>query len=149
VGGAKHLAVYQASGRLYSLVHQGGPHTHKHAGTEIWVYDLAKHERVQRIEVVGPGITWMGVPIELGRDWVWPFDRMAEWLLARLSMGADAVLVSQGDEPLLVTSSTSSGGLAIYDARTGEFRRRVYSGNMTNLGLELTSGWGQSPGGGR
>jgi methylamine dehydrogenase heavy chain len=149
IGGTRHLAVHQASGRLYSLVHQGGPDTHKHAGTEIWVYDLARHERVQRIEVASPGITWMGVPIEIGKGWVWPFDRMAEWLMSKASMGADAVLVSQDDTPLLITGAAGSGGLAIYDALTGAFQRRVYSGNLANLGLELTSGWAQPTGGGR
>lgn len=146
IGGARHLAVHQASGRLYSLVHQGGPDTHKHAGTEIWVYDLARRERVQRIPVAGAGITWMGVPIELGKGWIWPFDRMAEWLIAKVSMGADAVLVSQDDAPLLVTSSAGSGGLAIYDARTGEFQRRVFSGNLANLGWQPTAGWAQLSG---
>ena len=41
IGGTRHLAVHQATGRLYSLVHQGGPDTHKDAGSELWVYDLA------------------------------------------------------------------------------------------------------------
>jgi len=149
IGGTRHLAVHEASGRLYSLVHQGEPDTHKHAGTEIWVYDLVRHERVQRIEVANPGITWMGVPIEIGSGWIWPFDRLAEWVLSKVSMGADTVMVSQGDAPILVTSAAGSGGMAIYDAHSGEFQRRVYSGNLANLGLQLTSGWAQSEGASR
>ena len=38
----QHLAVHQKSGRLYSLMHQGGPDTHKEPGTELWIYDLAR-----------------------------------------------------------------------------------------------------------
>jgi methylamine dehydrogenase heavy chain len=141
IGGTRHLAVHEATGRLYSLVHQGGPDTHKDAGSEIWVYDLAKRERVQRIEVASAGLTFMGYPIEIGKDWIWPFDRLAAWLLSLLSMGADEVLVSQDARPLLVTTSEGSSGLAIYDAQSGEFLRRVYSGNIANLGLALPDGW--------
>ena len=49
IGGAQHLAVHAASGRLYVLVHRGGRDTHKQPGTEVWVYDLATRRRVQRI----------------------------------------------------------------------------------------------------
>ena len=52
IGGAQHLAVHAASGRLYALMHQGGPDSHKDAGTEVWVYDLAKKTRVQRFPVL-------------------------------------------------------------------------------------------------
>jgi methylamine dehydrogenase heavy chain len=31
IGGGQHLAVHGASGRLFALVHQGGPDTHKQA----------------------------------------------------------------------------------------------------------------------
>ena len=37
IGGQQHLAVHARSGRLYVLVHRGGPDTHKVAGTEVWV----------------------------------------------------------------------------------------------------------------
>ena len=46
------------------------------------------------------------------------------------------VAVTQDAEPLLVTASGFSGGLALYDARTGEFLRRVYSGNLTTVALQ-------------
>jgi methylamine dehydrogenase heavy chain len=41
IGGMQHLAVHQRSGRLYALVHRGGPDTHKEPGEEVWIYDLA------------------------------------------------------------------------------------------------------------
>ncbi len=141
VGGTQHLATHEATGRLYSLVHQGGPDTHKDAGSEIWVYDLATRERLQRIEVASSGLTFMGVPIEIGKDWIWPFNRLASWLMSLISMGADEVLVSQDAEPLLVTSAQGSGGLAVYDAQSGEFLRRVYTGNLANLGVQIPSNW--------
>ena len=30
-------------------MHRGGPETHKDPGKEVWVYDLARHARIQRI----------------------------------------------------------------------------------------------------
>ena len=48
-GGLQHLAVHGASGRLFAVVHQGGPETHKDPGEQVWVYDLASHKRVQTI----------------------------------------------------------------------------------------------------
>jgi methylamine dehydrogenase heavy chain len=46
-GGLQHLALHGASGRLFAIMHQGGPETHKDLGAEIWVYDLATHRRVK------------------------------------------------------------------------------------------------------
>ncbi len=48
-GGLQHLAVHAGSGRLFAIVHQGGPETHKDLGDQIWVFDLAAHKRVQTI----------------------------------------------------------------------------------------------------
>ena len=48
-GGLQHLAVHGASGRLFAVVHQGGPETHKEPGEQVWVYDLASRKRVQTI----------------------------------------------------------------------------------------------------
>jgi methylamine dehydrogenase heavy chain len=54
-GGMQHLAIHQGRRRLYSLMHQGGPDTHKDPGSEIWVYDLgAGGKRVQRITLEKP-----------------------------------------------------------------------------------------------
>jgi methylamine dehydrogenase heavy chain len=48
-GGLQHLAMHNASGRLFAIVHQGGPETRKDLGQQVWVYDLASHKRVQTI----------------------------------------------------------------------------------------------------
>jgi methylamine dehydrogenase heavy chain len=57
VGGTQHLSVHASSGRLYSLMHRGGADTHKDPGTEVWVYDVAKAQRLQRIRLRAPAIT--------------------------------------------------------------------------------------------
>jgi methylamine dehydrogenase heavy chain len=48
-GGLQHLALHRASGRLFAIMHRGGPETHKDPGTDIWVYDLPSHRRLQQI----------------------------------------------------------------------------------------------------
>jgi methylamine dehydrogenase heavy chain len=50
-GGMQHLALHSASRRLYSLMHVGNEDSHKDPGTEVWVYDLTKSRRVQRIKL--------------------------------------------------------------------------------------------------
>ncbi len=53
-GGLQHLALHAGSRRLYSLMHQGGPDSHKDPGSEVWVYDLGTRERTQRIALEAP-----------------------------------------------------------------------------------------------
>jgi len=135
IGGQQHLALHGPTGRLYSLVHQGGPDTHKQSGTELWVHDIAARRRVQRIPLRSPGFTYLGVPI--GLDWPWPFSRISDWLLGYFpDLGVGSVAVTQDQQPLLVTGSNFSGSLAVYDGLSGEFLRRVAPGNMTTLGLQ-------------
>ena len=50
-GGIQHLAVHEISGKLYSLVHQGGIDTHKDPGEDVWVYDLKTQKQVQKIKL--------------------------------------------------------------------------------------------------
>lgn len=142
IGGIQHLAVHQASGRLYSLMHRGGADTHKESGSELWVYDLETRERVQRIELRHPGFSFMGETIEFGKSWIWPFNRLSDWLLDYVvpNPGLDSVAVTQDDEPLLITGSQRSGSLAVYDARSGGFLRRVSSGNFTAYAVQAP--WG-------
>jgi methylamine dehydrogenase heavy chain len=141
IGGLQHLAAHGASQRLYVLVHQGGPDTHKDPGTEVWVYDLAARRRVQRIELAHPGLTFLGVPLDPGPRWGWLFD----WVVQRIfqsvpELGIDSIAVTQDASPRLVTVSSFSGGLACYDALSGELLRRVYTGNVTSGVLVAPSG---------
>jgi methylamine dehydrogenase heavy chain len=139
IGGTKHLAIHEPTGRFYSLVHQGPEDTHKSGGNEIWVYDLSERTRVQKIQLRNPGLTYLGAPMEFGQTWIWPFNRLYDGLL---SLAGDALVVEEinvtlDGAPLLVTAGNYSGSLAIYDALSGEFLRRVTTGNMTSIGVEL------------
>lgn len=48
-GGLQQLAAHAGLNRLYSIMHQGPLETHKDPGKEVWVYDLARHVRIQKI----------------------------------------------------------------------------------------------------
>jgi methylamine dehydrogenase heavy chain len=50
-GGLQQLAVHTGLNRLYSIMHQGPPETHKDPGREVWVYDLAQQKRIQKISM--------------------------------------------------------------------------------------------------
>jgi methylamine dehydrogenase heavy chain len=119
IGGAQHLAVHVASGRLYALMHQGGPDTHKEAGTEVWVYDLESRRRVQRIPVLNPIVSFMGQQVALGR-----FSR---WFLGKVlpNTGVERILVTQDEHPVLVASAAIPPAVMVHDAMTGAVVREV------------------------
>ncbi len=135
VGGRQLLAVHRESGRLYVLVHQGGPDTHKQHGSEAWVYDLESRTREQRIALRNPGLTYLGVSMGFGEDWIWPFNRIYDALLSLAPLGASSLAVTQGAEPILIAAGEFSGTLALHDASSGDFLRRITTGNTTNLAV--------------
>jgi methylamine dehydrogenase heavy chain len=118
IGGLQHLALHAPSGRLYSAVHQGEAGSHKDAGPEVWVYDLAQRARVQRIEV--GNLMWAFVRPRLGIE----AGGWADWLIgALLPGGADTLAVTGDDAPLLFAGERESGAVGVYDALTGEHLR--------------------------
>jgi methylamine dehydrogenase heavy chain len=145
IGGSQHLAVHEPSGRLYSLVHQGGVDSHKDPGGELWIYDLATGERVERLALRHPGFSILSEGFEFGESWPWPFHHLAGWLLDHVvpNPGLTVVAVTQDESPLLVTGTQFGGSIAVYDARTGAFLRRVASGNMTAHALVAPFGGGR------
>ena len=143
IGGIQHLAVNARTERLYSLMHQGGPHTHKEPGSELWVYDLGTRKRLERMPLSHPGLALLSETIEFGRDWPAPLDGLWDWMLDHVvpSPGIHQVAVTPDAKPLLVTGSQQGGSVAVYDAQSGELLRRVSSGNMTTHVLQAP--WGR------
>ena len=141
IGGLQHLAVHEPSGRLYALMHQGGPDGHKDPGTEVWVYDLATRERLERIELESPGLTLLGQATEFGQGWIWPFNRLYGALVGGVpEAGVASIQVTRDDAPLLATSNRAGGYVAVYDALSGDFRGRVLSGNLVAHSLQAPFG---------
>jgi methylamine dehydrogenase heavy chain len=133
IGGLQHSAAHQPSGRFYTLMHRGGPDTHKDPGEQVWIYDLAARRRIKTVKLVNPGLTIYGFPIEFGRTWIWPFNHLSDWLLDTFAPAAvSAIQVTQDDAPLLFTASQYSGALGVYDALSGDFIRRVQPTGWTS-----------------
>jgi len=141
-GGSQHLAVHEPTGRLYALMHQGGPDTHKDPGTELWVFDLASRRRLLRIPLRHPGIEILGESLAFGQDWPSPLDGLYDWLLDHVvpSPGIDRLAVTQDAQPLVVTSSERGGSLGVYDGLSGDFLRRIGSGSLSPSGLAAPFG---------
>jgi methylamine dehydrogenase heavy chain len=142
IGGLQHLAVHQGSGRMFALMHQGGPDTHKEPGSELWVFDLESRERLSRIALRHPGISFLSETIEFGADRAWPLRRLWEFALDHLIPfpGIQQVQVTQDDAPLLATGAQFGGSLGVYDARSGDLLRRVPTGNLATHVLQAP--WG-------
>jgi len=119
IGGIEHLALHESDDLLYSIVHQGGPGSHKDAGSEIWVYDLEKHARVRKIAVAN--LAAASLRPRLG----FRAGGAVDWVLTRVlpNPGADTVAVTRDAAPLLFTGQRESGAVGVYDARTGEHLR--------------------------
>lgn len=116
VGGIQHLALHRGSGRLYSLVHQGGRGSHKDAGSEIWVYDVEARERVAEFSApnVLPGFLRPLIGIGEG-GWA---DRVVRLLAP--NPGVHSIAVTQDEEPLLFARNRDIGNVAVVDGRSGE-----------------------------
>jgi methylamine dehydrogenase heavy chain len=125
IGGAQHLAVHGASGKLYALMHQGPVDSHKAAGTEIWVYDLAARRRLRRIPTLSPLASFVG--LQMGGPEAGGMARFVRWLVGRAApnLGVDAILVTQDAAPVLVAASVMPPAVTVYDAATGAVVREI------------------------
>jgi methylamine dehydrogenase heavy chain len=121
IGGPQHLALHAPSGRLFGLVNEGGDDAHKDPGKEVWVWDLAAHERVQQIGLRSPAASFVleqagGMP-----------GGAVDWLLQHLlpNDGVERIVVTQDAAPLLFAATGFPSTLAVYDATTGAHLRDV------------------------
>lgn len=137
IGGLQHLAVHEASGRLYALMHQGPKDTHKDPGTEVWVYDIEERKRVQRIQLPSPLVSFLADQAKLGPvDAIGLKARLARWILGATlpNPGVERIVVTQGDKPMLITSSGFPPTITLHDAETGKVVREI---SEPGLGFSL------------
>jgi methylamine dehydrogenase heavy chain len=130
IGGMQPLAVHGGNGRLYALMHQGGPESHKEPGTEVWVYEIAKHARALRIPLRNPAAAFLLEQIKEAPG------GLADWLLQRAlpNRGTERITVTPGESPQLFAATQFPPTLAVYDATSGEHLRDVPEvGIATNL----------------
>lgn len=118
-GGLQHLALHRPSGRLFSVVLQGGPGTHKDAGSQIWVYDVKTRERVQTIDP--PPLLAVFLRRMAGFDAGGIVDRILQTVIP--SPGVSSVVVTRDARPLLFVRHRETGAAAVFDALSGRLLR--------------------------
>ncbi|MEM7412377.1 MAG: amine dehydrogenase large subunit [Myxococcota bacterium] len=118
-GGLQPFALHRSTQRLFVLMHQGEPGTHKDAGAEIWTFDVAEQARVGQIEVPNLAVDFLGPLLELEGFGL----SLLGWVVP--NPGAHSLAVSQDAEPLLFTRNGELGAVAVLDATTGEHLRSV------------------------
>jgi methylamine dehydrogenase heavy chain len=120
-GGTQGIAVHEDSGRLYVLMHRGGEGTHKDAGEEIWVFDIARQDRLLRIDPPNPLAAFLAQQAGLLGGW-------GEWALRRFlpHPGIDRIAVTQDAEPLLLAACNEAGAVAVMDALRGIWLRDLH-----------------------
>jgi methylamine dehydrogenase heavy chain len=135
IGGLRHLDVDARGNELYTLMHEGGPDSHKEGGTEVWVYDLARRERVRRIALRNPSATFVRQTLALGTQGV--LGRSVDWALQRLlpHSGAEMIAVTHDPDPLLVAAASFPAVITVYDARSGAYLRDLDEPGFAIAGL--------------
>jgi len=121
-GGAQWLALHRSTRRLYTLVHQGRPGSHKDPGPEIRVHHLDDHTPLQTIATPNFAADFLTGLMEL------PADGLGAWLLEQAvpNPGATSIAVSQDDAPLLYAGNGEIPIAAVLDATTGEHLRNLH-----------------------
>jgi methylamine dehydrogenase heavy chain len=118
-GGLQHVAVHGGSNRLFVVMHEGEPGSHKNAGPEIWVFDLGEKKRVARFEVPNLTAAFLGDAMGIEDDSF--VESVLHWVVP--SEGAHTIVVSEDASPVLFVRNALAGAVAVLDANTGETRR--------------------------
>lgn len=125
-GGLQHVALHAPTGRLFVGMHQGGAGSHKDPGSEIWVWDLRGHRRLQQFESPNLTAAFLGPFLDLPNGSF--LHTLLGWIVP--PGGVHALTVSQDDAPLLFVRNARLGVVAVMDASTGETLRF-----LTEIGL--------------
>ena len=120
-GGLQPHALHRASGRLYALMHQGEPGSHKDAGPEIWAFELERQKRTARFGVPNLTVDFLGPMLGLAPGGLG--FRLLGFVVP--NAGAHSLAVTQDDAPLLFTRNAEIGAVGVLDAGTGEHLRTL------------------------
>ena len=121
IGGAQHLAYHPETKRLYSVVHQGGPGSHKDPGGEIWVYDVPAQKRVEVFAAPSLIVPFLGP--QAGFDAGGTLGKVLDFVLPNI--GVHSIAVTQDAQPLLFVRHADLGAVGVLDALSGEHLRDI------------------------
>ncbi len=121
VGGAQHIAYHAGTKRLFSVVHEGGPGSHKDPGPEIWVYDVPARKRLDVFETPNLMAAFLGP--QAGFDATGTAGKLLNFVLPNL--GVHSIAVTRDDTPLLFYRHADLGAVGVLDALSGEHLRDI------------------------
>ncbi|HEB89048.1 MAG TPA: hypothetical protein ENI85_05715 [Deltaproteobacteria bacterium] len=118
-GGLQLVAIHAPSRRLFVVMHEGGPGSHKDAGPEIWVFDLDARKRVARIEPPPLAASFLGGRLGIESD---SFGfKLLDWILPADTV--HSITVSQDASPLLFMRNAEFGAIGVVDPDSGKALR--------------------------
>ena len=129
IGGAQHLAYHRGAQRLYSVVHQGGPGSHKDPGTEIWVYDVPARKKIDVISAPNLIAAFLGP--QAGFDAQGTFGKILNFLVP--NSGVHSIAVTQDNQPLLFMRHGDLGAVGVVDAMSGEHLRDIEETGLSGV----------------
>lgn len=132
-GGLQHVAVHGGKQRLYVVMHEGEPGSHKSEGPEIWVYDTSTGKRLDRFGL--PNLTAGFLAPQVGVEPGSFGEKVLHWVLP--AAGVHAIAVSQDDRPLLFARHAELGAVAVLDALTGETLRILGEAGLAGPSLRV------------
>lgn len=118
-GGLQLVALHESSGRLFVVMHEGGPGSHKDAGPEVWSYDLTSKARIARIQP--PPLTAAFLGGTLGLDSGSLPATLLRWILPADTI--DAIAISQDGAPVLIMRNSSVGAVGVVEPDDGKALR--------------------------
>jgi len=133
VGGAQHLAFHPGTKRLYSVVHEGGPGSHKDPGAEIWVYDVSRKQKVDVFEPPNLMAAFLGP--QAGFEASSTTGKVLNFLLP--NMGVHSIAVTRDDAPLLFYRHADLGAVGVLDALSGAHLRDIGETGLSGTLLVL------------
>jgi methylamine dehydrogenase heavy chain len=127
VGGAQHVTYHRGTKRLYSVVHEGGPGSHKDPGAEIWVYDVPAQKKIDVF--AAPNLVAAFLGPQAGFDATGTTGKILNFLLP--NMGVHSVAVTQDESPLLFYRHADLGAVGVMDALSGEHLRDIEEAGLS------------------
>jgi len=132
-GGLQYVAVHRKSGRLFVVMHQGGPGSHKDAGPEVWVWDMATQQRVSRFESPNLTAAFLGSFMGVTEDSF--LHGVLNWVLP--SGGIHTIAVSQDESPVLFVRNGMLGAVGVLDATNGNSLRSLTEAGLSGPTLRV------------
>ncbi len=118
-GGFQLVAVHAPSERLFVVMHEGGPGSHKDPGPEVWVFDLETKKRIARIEPPPLAAAFLGGMLGIAPDSF--VLTLLDWILPADTL--HSITISQDASPLLFMRNAEFGAIGVVDPESGETLR--------------------------